>query len=262
MKKIITSLALVTTFGLSACSGSSGSGSSIPSVNPSPVVVPTASPAPAGSALVTIIVPTRGPFSTATRVDPLTQIVLQINTLNDKNSIPQGVNPKSTFTLTPDQSCTSLAACSFTIPAPAGTLNITTTAYSQTRAVATTTQTLTSTGTASQVFSITLGGIVKSLNYSNPVLSSGLSLQQPLPFAAIDPSGAVINDQTFANAITLRDVDKTNATGLEIVGAGTGPLASVVLADPTTVVQFDYNGKNLATFELLYETATYQIAPL
>ena len=233
------------------------SGGSTPSVS-TPVVSnsSTATPPPTatqGFANMTVTGPARLPASTGATVSTATSIVAFINSVNGSSTLPSGVNPTTQVGVNNGTggNCTltnNVESCVFQLPAPSGTVNATITLYAGSSAIATTTTNFTSTGSAAETQSASLGGIVTSVTVGTPQLTLGTSSTNPLTLTAIDPSGAVISGSIpFANSIILTDNDTSAATQLELGGSST---ASTTLVDPapSSVVNLIYNGNAYQPF--------------
>jgi hypothetical protein len=265
--KIVGALPILALIFLTACGGGSSANPvpSTPAPQPSPVVNPTS--APAGSAVLSLLIPTRGVTSPSTSIASVNQVAVQINTVNGVATVPSGVASHTDYTLATGLVCSNPAPCSITIPAPAGTVNYTITAYASSTAIATETQTVTSTGQPGQSFNFTLGGIVKAINLSTPSLTFGTSALVALTTTAVDATGATILDTPFANPVNFTDSDSSGSTGLEFAG-GT-PSSSLTMTTPANQIFLEYNGGALSsgitsgTVQLInYTTPTYKVTPL
>lgn len=258
MNKITGSLTLIAALALGACSAgsSTGAASTVPTLPSNPSSPSSPSTAPAGQASFAVTVPTRGPAGNASTISPLTQIVATITSFNGGTSLPGGNNAITRQTISGGLSCAGTLPCSFNIPAPAGTLALTVTAYAGSQPVATGSTTFTSTGAAGESAGIVLGGIVQSVTFPQVPLTLGTPSTQLLALTVTDPSGAALEDQAYANPFTLTDGDSSGSTSLQLVGSSTSPAATVTVASPSTQVQVVYTGGGTLTTSSIRATTT------
>jgi len=247
--RLLSSLMLLS---LAACGGgaSSGTPNPLPSLTPSPA--PSSGPG-AGSVLVEVITPKRV-AAAGTSLPQLTELVATITQYNGGTTLPSGVNPTTVATLPSGSLCTAGALCTFTMPAPSGSLTVTITAYAGSHAVSTLTKSFVSSGAAAQTLPVTLDGIVQNVSFTIPTLTFGAVSSQSLGTLITDPSGAVLaaTDATpFANPLTFTDHDTSGSTTLQ---SGSTIGASVPDNNAATQVLLRYNGGGYTSFSITWSS--------
>ena len=257
MKNLSRSYPIALTLLIAGCSGGGSSTPIIPNgnpnVNPTPTASPSgtvsptpgtsASPGSANTAQITVTAPPRTAQSGT--LTPVTSIVAVIKSINNNASIPGNINPTTVVAATGSNCSVSSNGeqCTFTLPAPAGTISAVITEYASATYVATGSFTFTSTGLAGQTQTFGLGGIAQNVAITLPPLSLDQASTQPLGLIPTDPSGAIIGGTTpFSEPLVLTDNDASGQTQL-IAGQDNQTIGgSVTYTNPASVINLIYNG--------------------
>ncbi|HTD38500.1 MAG TPA: hypothetical protein VK669_13390 [Candidatus Limnocylindrales bacterium] len=179
-----------------------------------------------------------------------TQIRVQVNTVN--GSAPPAWVPSDVTTALNfggGGNCTTsgappTATCTIPVAAPPGSVNYTITAEDAVpNALARKTTTLTIVQGTNNTPTVTLLGIVKTVNISIPALTANTSATgATVTWSALDASGAqIVGSANFENPITVTDGDATGQTTLHVNGGA--PNTVQTLNAPGDALTIDYTGQ-------------------
>jgi hypothetical protein len=245
-------LAIAALFLLAGCGGGGTSPATSPAQTPNN---PQQSGTPQ-TANFTITFPIGAKTSSSKRapqyVSPNTaQIRVVVNKVNGSTSIPSWVpantvtpivySPAANFNCTVSS---GTATCTIPAAAPPGVVNYTVSAEEANNTVlARHTQDVTIVQGTANTPTITLNGVVATVNISLPALTANTSQSgAAVTWSALDASGAqIVGGATFDNTVTLTDGDATGQTQLHVNG-GTGS-SSVQVTKPGDTVTMDYTGQ-------------------
>jgi hypothetical protein len=178
-----------------------------------------------------------------------TQIRVQVNSVNGGAPpawVPADVTTPLTFGGGSPNCSVSGGTATCTIPAaaPPGTVNYTVSAEDAVpHVLARHTQNVTIVQGTNNTPTITLNGVVATVNVSLPALTANTSQSgAAVTWSALDASGAqIVGGATFDNTVTLTDGDATGQTQLHVNG-GAGS-SSVQVTKPGDTVTMDYTGQ-------------------
>jgi hypothetical protein len=194
------------------------------------------------------------------------QIRVQINsvtnngTTTNSGSLPSWIPTDQTTTLvfapTAGSNCSvssGTATCTIAVAAPPGTVNYTVTAEWDTGHASAPLSRKTLDIAISQgqnnTPTVTLLGIVATVNASLPALTADNATGGTVTWSALDASGAqIVGPDNFENAITLTDADATLQTKLHVNGGAAS--TAVTLTKPGDTVTLDYTGQADNPFSL------------
>ncbi|HTD34949.1 MAG TPA: hypothetical protein VK665_14880 [Candidatus Elarobacter sp.] len=246
-------LAIAALFLLAGCGG----GGSSPATSPAPTPNNPQQSGTPQTANFTITFPIGAKPSSSKRapqyVSPNTaQIRVVVNKVNGSTSIPSWVpantvtpiiySPAANFNCTVSS---GTATCTIPAAAPPGTVNYTVSAEDSGGAhvLARHTQDVVIVQGTSNTPTITLNGVVATVNVSLPALTANTSQSgAAVTWSALDASGAqIVGSASFDNTVTLTDGDATGQTQLHVNG-GAGS-SSVQVTKPGDTVTMDYTGQ-------------------
>lgn len=185
-----------------------------------------------------------------------TQIRVQVNTVNGSappSWVPSDVTTALTFT-GGSPNCTAsggTATCTIPVAAPPGSVNYTITAEDAVpNALARKTQTIVIVQGTNNTPTVTLLGVVKTVNLSLPALTANSSQSgATVTWSALDASGAqIVGAANFDNPITVTDGDATGQTTLHVNGGAANTVQT--LNAPGDALTMDYTGQADNPFSL------------
>jgi len=270
MKYQLQSCAIALTLLIAGCGGGGGSNSAIPNtVSPTTTPTPIVTSSPGGSttgsvnnASITIAAPIRS-ASGLNSVTPLSSIVAVITSINNSTSIPSTVNPTTSVAIT-SNTCsygTDQSQCTFTLPAPAGSISAVISEYAGSDAVATGSFTFNSTGAAGQSETFTLGAIAGNVTITPPSFVPDQPSVQQLDIAVTDPSGALLTGNApFAEPLTITDTDAGGTTQIEEGTDQTTLGKTAPFTNPGALVSIVYNGGGDANIHITASGQSARVA--